>query len=372
MPNALRTSEEFVPVPAVVPERLAPHVERVDIYQHKPELIALFERSGRPEFASRFDWYYHDDGQKPMSWVLRESGGAISGVCSVTLRSLRYGARSVRAGVAGNLLIDRGKGGYLGAISLVRAMKSLVTSHDIDVLLGIPNALSEPIFTRLEFTIIDRWITHAFVHHSGKLLQTRLGWPGTIARPLLDLCAAAVEKVTSPDSLQADSLRVVNVTERDFSEIPFHNWAVPEGRFVMCPSKDYLLTRFLKAPLSRYSFSILANSSGKACGCIVLRHGKDRSWIADCWVDFGQIDEVTAISQFCRSKHSTSNMVWIAHLRSAPLSKQLASHGFIRMAPALGGYPNLPLVGFWLAGHPLAYEFSQASSWGLFTGFNDV
>src|SRR5581483_962501 len=234
MANALQTSEKSAGS-APTPERRAAYVERVDIHQHKREVIALFERSGKPEFASRFDWYYHNDGHQPISWILRDCSGAIAGVSSVTPRSLCYGARSVRAGVAGNLLIDRQKAGYLGAISLVRAMKSLVTSGDLDVLLGIPNAMSEPIFARLEFTTVDRWITHAFVHHSGKLLQARFGWPGRIASPLVNLCATVLEKATYHRCLPTD-IRIVDGTERDVADIPFHDWATPLGRFVTRPS----------------------------------------------------------------------------------------------------------------------------------------
>ena len=191
-------------------------VERVDLREYKNDILALCQRNGTPEVARRFDWYYRDQGQeRPFSWILRDGKGEICGLCSVTVRDLRHGKTTVKAGVAGNLLVDRSKRVYLGAFSLVRATKSLVTNKEVDILMGIPNQFSQPIFLRLGYKVIDLWTTHAFIHGSRQLLQSHLGWVGRVASPIVDFCAAAKRVLAANLHPNYGSLRVVNVPEAE-------------------------------------------------------------------------------------------------------------------------------------------------------------
>lgn len=348
-------------------------VERVDIRQYKDEVIQLYEQNGKRDFARRFDWYYRDQGQeKPISWILRGVDGEICGLSAVTLRELRYGTKTVRAGVAGNLLVNRKRGAYLGALSLVRAMKAMVTTREIDILLGIPNALAEPTFLRLDFKIIDRFTSHVCIHRSRSLLQGHFGIPGKLASPLIDFAASVRRRLAVSRGVASRKLNTAILGESELNRLPVDQWVPPEGYFVLSASTEYLRWRFLKDPVNQYQVVALLNASEAICGYLVLRRNADRLWIVDCCVDHDFISESTAISAFCRTSNKDANSVWIAHLRSASLASQLASAGMVHATPSLGGYPDVPLVGFWLAEHPLANAFSQPKSWHLFTGFNDV
>src|SRR5579871_4721597 len=89
-------------------------VERVDAKDFREQIIRLFESNGNFQFAQRFDWYYRDRSQPaPISFVLRDKNLRVFGLCSVNLRDLRFGKIAVRAGVAGNLVVDRSIGAYL-------------------------------------------------------------------------------------------------------------------------------------------------------------------------------------------------------------------------------------------------------------------
>jgi hypothetical protein len=348
-------------------------LERVDARRHKEDVIALYERNGNREFAARFDWYYREQGQEtPISWTLRDGNGELYGVGSVTIRPMRYRKTRLRAGVAGNLLVDRRKGNYLAAVSLVRAMKSLVSVREIDVLLGIPNALSAPIFMRVDFKIIDRWTSHAFIQGSRNLLQNHFGWRGRLASPIVDLLAATKGVLSRKTNLGPANLHFVNMTDGDLNDLQMQFWAPPEKRFVISPSSQYLYWRFLRDPVNRHEVEAIVGLSGKPCGYVVVRYGADRSWISDCYVDNSQISELAAIYCRCHSEQTIGTSIWIAHLRSCALSSQLGSAGLMPTPASFGGYPDLPLVGFWLAEHPLAHEFSQPDSWDIYTGLNDV
>ena len=347
-------------------------MEKVDLRDFKSDVLALYEQNGKWEATRCFDWYYRDQGQQtPVSWILRDGTGHICGLCSVTPRVLRYGSTAIRAGVAGNLLIDHTKRPYMGALGLIRSMKQLVVSGELDVLLGIPNHLSEPMFLRLGFQVIDRWATHAFILKSCTLLQSHFGWLGMAVSPFVDFYAAAMRAANRKSKPSRDSFRVEDLAIDQLSTLRAEDWQVPACRIVQDVSEDYLRWRFLEDPIRRHTISSIIASSGKPCAYVVLRHYPERSWIVDCSVDHAQVDEATAISLVCEAKKARSS-IWIAHLPSLSWSSQLTSHAFIHMRPSIGGYPDFPLVAFWLPTHALAQTFSRAESWRLFTGFNDV
>jgi hypothetical protein len=358
-----------------LPAALAQHatIEQVDARDSRAEIVSLFERNGNPQFARQFDWYYRDHGQEtPLSWVLRDRKRRVFGLCSVTIRRLRFGTMAVRAGVAGNLFVDRGRGMYLGAFSLVDALKSLVNEKQIDILLGIPNQLAYPVFSRLGFNTIDRWTTYAQISRSRDLLSFHFGLPGRLASPLVDLAAAARRGLS--DWVQADFSRfsVIELPESELSKVRFEDWPSPRQHFLNEATSEYLKWRFLLTPSQEYSIVALVSPECEVCSYLVLRYSPGRIWVADCGVDPRQLTEAAAILCFCHDRRALGSTIWVPTLASDVLSAELSLSGFTRMPAKWGGYPDFSLLAYWRPDHPLAGAFAQPTSWKLFPGFNDV
>jgi hypothetical protein len=348
-------------------------VERVDARNFQTEIVALFAANGNTQFASQFGWYYRGRGQEtPISWILRDRKRVVCGVCSVTLRCLRFGGTKVRAGIAGNLTMDSGRGMYLGAFSLVRAMKSLVDSKEVDILLGVPNQLAQPVFSRLNFKVIDNWTTQVQVRKSWDLLTFHLGLAGRMASPFVDLYASTRRAVSHWNQVEASNFQAIELSEGELSTLRLEDWAVPSDRFVMGASSEYLKWRFLRDPLRQFSIAAITNPRCEVCGYLVLRHMPGRIWVADCGVDHGRLPEASAILCLCRDHKLNDSTVWITSLSSASLAADLEYYGLFRVRPSGGGYPDYPLVGYWRPDHPLAGAFAQPTSWSLFPGSNDV
>jgi hypothetical protein len=359
------------PFPAAVAGRT--NIERVDARDCRAEIVSLFERNGNLQFPGLFDWYYRDQGQEmPLSWVLRDRKRRICGLCSVNIRRLRFGRMVVRAGVAGNLLVERGSGVYLGAFSLVNMMKSLVNEKEIDILLGIPNQLAFPIFSRLGFRTIDEWTTYVQVSESWHLLNFYFGLPGRLASPLVDLAAAARRGMSHWGQADFPRFRVIELSENDLNRVRFEDWPAPHHRFLNEATSDYLKWRFLRAPSQDYSIVALVSSKDEVCGYLVLRRSPGRIWVADCGVDHRQLTESAAILRFGHDRRALDSTVWVPAFASDMLSAELAFGGFTRMPVKWGGYPDFSLVAYWRPDHPLAAAFAQPISWKLFPGFNDV
>jgi hypothetical protein len=348
-------------------------VDRVDARNFQTEIVALFAANGNTQFGSQFGWYYRGQGQEtPISWIVRDRKRVVCGVCSVTLRSLRFGSTKVRAGIAGNLTMDPGRGMYLGAFSLVRAMKSLVDSKEVDILVGVPNQLAQPVFSRLNFKVIGNWTTQVQVHKSWELLTFHLGLAGRMASPFVDLYASARRAISHWNQAESSNFQTIELSEGELSTLQLEDWAVPSDRFVMGASSEYLKWRFLRDPLRQFSITAITNPRCEVCGYLVLRHMPGRIWVADCGVDHGRLSEASAILCLCRDHRVNDSTVWITSLSSASLVAYLEYHGLFRVRPSRGGYPDYPLVGYWRPDHPLAGAFAQPTSWSLFPGSNDV
>lgn len=349
-------------------------IKRIDARDSKAEVVALFEGNGNTRFAQQFDWYYRDQGQElPASWVLRARNGTIRGLISVTVRTLRFGECQIRAGVAGNLIVDRAKGDYFAAFALVDAAKTLVKEKAIDVLLGIPNQLAEPIFSRRGFRTIDQWKTYAQVFSSGALLKACLGLRGRLASPIVDLASATFRALSKWKCAPDLEFSVIELSEDELLQLRPQDWQAPSAQFVVGASSDYLKWRFLRDPLSKQSIFGIVTPDQDLLGCLVLRRLPGRTVIVDCFIDHSRLSELAAILIVCRrDKQARDTSVWITPLRSTRLAADLGASGFLPVVPAMGGYPELRLMGYWLPDHPLADAFAQAPSWVLFPGFNDV
>jgi hypothetical protein len=348
-------------------------VIRIDARDLRQEIISLFEANGKADFGKRFDWYYRSNGQEmPTSWVLRDARGRVLGLCSVTIRAMRFGNIPVRAGVAGNLLVDRNRGAYLAAFSLVNAIKSLVHDHEIDVLLGIPNELAQPVFSRLGFSVIARWTTYVQVVKSRDLLRFHFGASGALASPLVDWAAALKRGLCGWQGTNNSGFRVIQLAEHEVSQIRCDEWPFPADRFRLIADGEYLKWRFARAPSHEFHLVGIVSSLGKICAYLVVRSAGGRIWIADCAADHKQLTEVETMQCFCKDARARNSTVWIPVLSSTTFSRQLPKSGLIKISSRRGGYPDFPLVGYWRTDHPLAHAFGQPSSWELLSGFNDV
>lgn len=347
-------------------------VERCDVTQYRNEIISLFQREGNARFADRFDWYYRSHGQGiPISWILRNEKGKICGLCSVTMRVLRYGDTIVKAGVSGNLIVDRTSGLYLGAFSLVRAMMSLVEDGEIDILVGSPNHLSQPVFQRMGFRLIDVWESQAMIYRSRSLLRVRFGIPGMLASPMIDLGAAARRAFFRQSLAHCRHFRLVEMHENDLQGLQLEGWKIPRERLAICASTNYLAWRFLRDPVTPCDLRAVLNQSGEPCAYLACRHVANRILVADCAVNIGQISSATAIACLCRQLEAQQSGIWVTTLRSSPLSNELSSCGFVTIRTR-GRRSFAPLVGYWLPKHPLSEAFARSAAWDLFPGFNDV
>ena len=349
-------------------------IERADPRDFRDEVIALHARNGSDVTSKLFDWYYSDNGQgRPVSWLARHlPDRRIVGMCSVVPRTFRISTTLVRAGVAGNLLVDAESRNTLVVLHLLRATKALVLEDQVDVLLGTPNKLPQTVAVRMGFHQIDHWRTYAQIFHSRQPLRYRYGWLGTLASPGLDIAAALCRLRSNWYGRNPRArFRMTRLAESRLEEIADEAWTDADHCLKLQSSAAFLHWRFNSAPHKSYQLLGLDPANGGLCGYLAVHPVAGRVHVCECRTDARRLSEADAILQLCHDKHFREATVWVTTLRGSHLAQRLADWGFVPVPPSFGGCA-LALLGFWRSDHHLAHYFAQPSCWNTFVGFNDV
>jgi hypothetical protein len=348
-------------------------VEHCDARDFRDEIVSLFGRNGTPISPDHFDWYYGHNGGATVSWVLRRSpDDDIGGLCSVVPRTLRFGDTLVRAGVMGNLMVDKGSRG-IGGLALLRSAQSLVLNGQLDILLGMPTAaLPIKMIQHLGFRIIGAWQTYLQIFHSRVALCARYGTAGAVLSPAVDLIAGLRRRISSFHRASVFNLTLEDLNCSETCRLAIENWPPLNGHFLAEYSATMLGSRFLREPLGNYRLIGVVDREDKIIrGYLIVESRRGRVIVWHCRTDVRALSERDAILSLCRHGRSYADTFGVITLRGSTLSSTLESSGFVSLPPVLGGAEH-SLFGFWKPDHPLARYFQVPSSWNVFPGFSDV
>jgi hypothetical protein len=349
-------------------------VQRLNAREFRHEILSLFDRNAQPLTAECFDWYYGDNGHATvLSWMLRGSTGqTILGLCSVTPRAFRFGDRSLRAGIVGNLMVDK-PSRTIGGLALLRSVQSLVSSGQFDILLGIPG-IGAPmrLILRMGFSTIGRWQTYVQISRSRSALFARYSTAGAALSPIADLSAAVWRRLSCFESIAVGNFKVVELTSDHVSKLPAADWPHARDRFCTDFSPPMLESRFLREPLKdRHLLGIVNRQDGSICGYLVVECSRGRTIVYHCRTDVKVLSEADAIVLLCRDAGVHNDVVSVTALRGSALSTFLERSGFLPLPPKFGGDEH-SLVGFWRPDDPLARYFGLASNWNVLPGISDI
>jgi hypothetical protein len=349
-------------------------VERCDAREFRDEILSLFHRNGRQLPRQHFDWYYgHDGNSSAVSWVLRGSAErTIVGLCSVVPRIFRYGDTPVRAGVVGNLMVDKDSRA-IGAVALVRSVQSLVLNRQLDILLGMPTAeRPRRLVLRMGFRTIAGWQTYVQIFRSRVALYARHGTACAALSPLVDLAAKLRRRFSSFGEASIASLQLKELTREEVTRLQVESWPSVDGCFLADFSAQMLEAHFLRQSRENYCvIGIVDGEENSVRGYLVVDCRRGRVIVCHCRTDRRKLSEADAIFTLCRDGRRYGETLGVVTLRGSILSSVLARSGFIPLPPQFGGSEQA-LLGFWRPDHPLAKWFGLPACWNVFPGFNDL
>lgn len=155
---------------------------RVDPDEHRDELVRLWGDNlpvaGDPH--AKLDWLYLRSPVGPgEAFVLRDEGEATVGCAGITTRELWCGDRVLRAGLLGDLAIDRAHRTGMPALVLQRATKRHVEAT-YDLSYGFPNANAVALHRRIGFHELGVMSRYVRVLRHGGYLARKYGRPGVM------------------------------------------------------------------------------------------------------------------------------------------------------------------------------------------------
>jgi|GEM_PF-5327085 len=319
--------------------------------------------------AEYVSWYYTYAADETCSWLLRTDNGELKGLCSILPRTIRYGDRSLRAGVIGNLVVARESRNGYGAIEMLRAVQAQVRSGRFDVLLGRPNQKAVVLARWLGFRQISSWDILTSVRRSRAPLCRRLGLGGAALAPLFDSYAALRRRVRRRSRVR---LKFKRLEPSQCRRVCPNGWGFPAGHFVSDQDFAYVCGRFLDSPIHAYQvWGIETPSATEICGFLVVTLEEGKLHICDCRVDARFCSLGDAIAGFCESDAIDADLHQVKTPDGSSLSDALRSAGFMR---ARGSRSELRdhMMGYWLDENPLADDFAQPEKWSILIGFDDV
>ena len=130
---------------------------KADLVVHKHEILRFWEKNFVQVNEKRYAWIYENNiSGKPLVFLLRHTkhGEAIGGI-SLFPRILYIDKKPFKAYVCGDLVVDQ-EHRFLGpAMKLIKAAIDQCEIKDDTILYGFPNAVSEKVFLKAGFEVLD-------------------------------------------------------------------------------------------------------------------------------------------------------------------------------------------------------------------------
>jgi hypothetical protein len=139
---------------------------------------------------------------------------------------------------------------------------------------------------------------------------------------------------------------------------------------VAAEDSDYLVGRFLHAPLAHRLILGLFGPDERVEGHVVVEPDGDRALVCDCRVNAERLDEATAIALVADHLAEWFDLVAVPTPPASDLAAELRAIGFLHRPPDEAD-ERLHLSAWWDARHPAANALRRLESWSLYTGAAD-
>lgn len=226
-------------------------LEIADRPRHKGEILGLWERNLTGVTAERYVWLYETGPTH--CWAIRDADGKLVGANGLAERRFRVGERTVQAGQAIDLNIDRAHRSIGPALQLQRATVALAQERKWDLLYGLPNPQARPVLQRIGYRSIGALQRFVKPLRVGPKLRSRLKVGQLLQTPAAAILNTAL-RVTTPEAYSrlpsGLGTEIVERFDARFDDL----WHRTAGRFGVIGERtsDYLNWRFADCPLAAY------------------------------------------------------------------------------------------------------------------------
>lgn len=353
------------------PESMGYQVVRTSVEQDKDTILKFWKENHPKPLDAKYRWMYENNpAGKPIIWILRhtESGDCV-GMVTLFPRMMKTKNGVIRAGVTGDLLVNR-KHRTLGpAVKLLRSTLTAVHDGDVDLIYTFPNKAADGV------------VKVARYRHLGKLLRMvkvlgvtqylhGFGVPRLLIPPLSSLIDFIL-KVTSIEIWKSSNKKVVcretRVVDASFSRL----WEESHSLLEIAGERteDYVRWKFLDDPddVNRI-FAAFDATGGKLLAYIVYRKERNNIEVREYIHGSDEVAGTTLMANFFRHARTLGTAsVTINLLEKMRLMDQMQRFGFRER----GGHRNAYIHCSDRLGSTCA-RFAEPDNWLLMASDEDT
>lgn len=335
--------------------------EEFDPREEKDAIIELFARNGLPEIRELFDWYY--SWPETTSWVLRAPDRQPIGMCSVQQRGLGFGEIELRAGILGNIVVDRDHRTGLAFAQLLRAVQHHADSSQVDLIVGRPGESALGLASHLGFRRIGQLQGMVRFKRVPEQLRGILGLFGRVLAPVADAWLSGLHRRRCR-AQDVPPSRWIGKDEVTWEDV--RRWRYPSSMLTSIISPQVLMHRRHKGHGSASVAIGIPAADSSLRGLIIADVRGSEARILECQVDGDFCSPAKAIGRAACLLLDRVHVVRLDCLKGSDLARTLGAEGFFARPE------EARLAGYWRPDHPLASEFAMDGPWAVLGGFNDV
>jgi hypothetical protein len=283
-------------------------------FTHQNQILKFWQEDLPETPVGRLEWMMSGNPAGRSSWFFAfdRASGALAGMISVMPKDLILGDRKVRAGIVGDLVVDKKFRVYGPALSLVKEVLGSLSDINVDFVYTIPNPHSAKLIEHAGFVIFSDFIHFVrpinLAHYQKKYAK----WPLSI---LPSIFLELGLKIGSRDTYHLDA--GIQEEEPDGEELD-NLWSSRKSdHSVMTGVRDskFIQWRFIFNPMSKFLMLTCRNNKTKRLsGYLVYTIVDNRIHIYDLFAQtnasaFGLLKRVAKLGR----KNSTVGVyVWLS------------------------------------------------------------
>jgi hypothetical protein len=321
--------------------------------------------------AARYDWLYVDNpaGEAIVCLLRDDDSGSIVGSTALLPKNLCTRGRTLRAGIAADLMVDQRHRSLGPSIILQKGILGCLGDSGIEVVYGFPNARSIPMTRRIGYRQVAQRMWLVLPLRSETFLRERI--PQAAARKaaamLIDIALWLRPRLYTPVPAPGREHFVATGFDAAFDDI----WSRIKSGYLLIGEKTaaFLNWRYRDSPLGEYAvFGLRARNAQAIDGYVVHSRCEGRMHIADFAWDPARISLEELLVRFARwSLANGAHAVSIALTASPELMHRFTRAGF-HLREAID-----PLSVFTPDSEPIGIETGTGhADWYMVAGDNDA
>jgi len=271
-------------------------------FTYKSQILKFWQEYLTDTPPQRLEWMMNGNPAGPSTWffAFEQNSCELVGMISLTPRELMANGSKIRAGILGDVVVDKKHRVSGPALNLVKKALNAMDSMNLSLIYSIPNPYSEKLFTRSGLHIIGQFlhlVRPIDFHYYQKKYINRL------SSILPSSAMESVLKILSRDTYSSDSgIHEQKMIDEEFNTL-WKNYQIPPEVIIGVRGCEYIQWKFIDNPLSSFHvISSIDKKTNRLFGYLAYRIADKQMHIYDLFAEkdaftFGLLKRVAKIAQ---------------------------------------------------------------------------